>query len=271
VGTNSKIEWTDHTFNVVHGCTKVDGSPACDGCYAWIWDGRKLYDAVTHWGASAPRLRLSDDYWKQPLAWNRKAQREGTKFKVFCSSMCDVFESHTTVEEERQKLWPLIEQTPNLIWQLLTKRPQSIMQMVPKHWHGGFPENVWAMTTAENQQWFDIRAKHLKTVPAKVLGFSCEPLFSAINIGAVLTGIDPKRIWVIAGGESGYKSQCRRSEYAWLTGLRDQCVERRIPFFFKQWGNIHEDGIYDRDKSYRLLDGREWNEFPTSMTKETQE
>ncbi len=29
---NSKIEWTDHTFNPFIGCTKV--SPGCDNCYA---------------------------------------------------------------------------------------------------------------------------------------------------------------------------------------------------------------------------------------------
>jgi hypothetical protein len=32
VAENSKIEWTDHTFNPWIGCTKV--SPACDNCYA---------------------------------------------------------------------------------------------------------------------------------------------------------------------------------------------------------------------------------------------
>ncbi|MEK7856946.1 MAG: DUF5131 family protein, partial [Acidobacteriota bacterium] len=165
----------------------------------------------------------------------------------------------------RQKLWPLIEQTPNLIWQLLTKRPQNIMRMVPKHWSSGFPDNVWVMTTAENQQWFDIRAKHLRAVPAKILGFSCEPLLGPIDIGAALDGLDPARIWIIAGGESSNCAvKCRPSRYVWFASLRDQCQQRGIPFFFKQWGNRHEDGKYTNDKSYRLLDGREWNEFPKS-------
>ncbi len=32
MGENSKIEWTDHTFNPWIGCTRV--SPACQHCYA---------------------------------------------------------------------------------------------------------------------------------------------------------------------------------------------------------------------------------------------
>jgi protein gp37 len=31
MGENSKIEWTDHTFNPWVGCTKV--SQGCDHCY----------------------------------------------------------------------------------------------------------------------------------------------------------------------------------------------------------------------------------------------
>ena len=35
---NSKIEWTDHTFNPWTGCTKI--SPGCDHCYAEGWAKR---------------------------------------------------------------------------------------------------------------------------------------------------------------------------------------------------------------------------------------
>lgn len=31
MGQNTKIEWADHTWNPVTGCTKV--SPGCDHCY----------------------------------------------------------------------------------------------------------------------------------------------------------------------------------------------------------------------------------------------
>jgi protein gp37 len=206
---------------------------------------------------------MSEGYWKQPVSWNRSAESQGKKLKVFCSSMADVFESHPDVASERLKLWELIEATPYLIWQLLTKRPHNILAMVPKRWKSCFPSNVWAMTTTEDQQWFDVRAKQLKKVPATVLGFSCEPLLGEIKLGKVLDGIEPERLWMIAGGESSNSPlKCRPTQHSWFVGLRDQCKQRGIPFFFKQWGNRHEDGVYTGEKSYRLLDGKEWSQFP---------
>ena len=193
----STIEWTDATFNIVHGCTKV--SEACQHCYAELWDKRTLYDDVTHWGQNATRLRMSDSYWAKPLRWNSAAKKKGIQRKVFCSSMADVFEDHPTLALERPRLWELIEATPNLTWQLLTKRPQNIMSMIPTKWAtNGLPQNVWAMASTENQQRFDERVGHLLKVPATVLGFSCEPLLSAINFGDRFDSIDASRLWVIA-------------------------------------------------------------------------
>jgi len=262
MGNKSKIEWTDNTFNLVHGCVKV--SEACQHCYAELWDSRHLYSGESHWGVGTSRLKMSESYWEQPLAWNRKALRAGVTTKVFCSSMCDVFEDHPTVAGERQKLWPLIESTPQLIWQLLTKRPENIMAMIPAAWaNNGLPKNVWAMASTENQARFDERVNHLRHVPARVLGFSCEPLLSAIDFKISLDRLDPKRFWVIAGGESSNSSEkCRPTKHEWFSGLRNQCVARDIAFFFKQWGNCHEDGVYTRDKSYRILDDKTWDQFP---------
>jgi protein gp37 len=60
--------------------------------------------------------------------------------------------------------------------------------------------------------------------------------------------------WVIAGGESGPK--CRPMKREWIISVRDQCRAQGVPFFFKQWGGL-------RPKSGgRLLQGREWNQFP---------
>jgi protein gp37 len=41
----------------------------------------------------------------------------------------------------------------------------------------------------------------------------------------------------------------------WVRTLRDQCQEVGVAFHFKQWGGARPGGE-------RLLDGREWNEFP---------
>ncbi|MEV5786742.1 DUF5131 family protein [Streptomyces sp. NPDC052287] len=59
---NTRIEWTDKTFNAWWGCTPV--SPSCDHCYADTLARRWGHDVFQHRG---PRRMLSDDYWRKPL------------------------------------------------------------------------------------------------------------------------------------------------------------------------------------------------------------
>ena len=123
---NSTIEWTSHTFNPWWGCTKV--SPACDHCYAEVWARRTGHRV---WGAGTPRRHLSDQYWDQPLRWDRDAETLGFRARVFCASMADVFEWGHGLQASRKRLWNLIERTPNLDWLLLTKRPHLVKQTGP--------------------------------------------------------------------------------------------------------------------------------------------
>lgn len=67
MGANSKIGWCDHTMNPWWGCTKVDDG--CKFCYAESLSNRYGNDV---WGPTAGRRQMSDNYWKQPFAWNRK-------------------------------------------------------------------------------------------------------------------------------------------------------------------------------------------------------
>ena len=77
---NTKIEWTDYTFNSWIGCQKV--SPGCDLCYAEALAKRFK---LAEWGANMPRRKQSESYWRKPLAWNKKAEREGVRTpRVLC-------------------------------------------------------------------------------------------------------------------------------------------------------------------------------------------
>lgn len=151
---NSHIEWTTHTFNPWHGCAKV--SPGCKNCYAegqhnFHYSSLKAQQG-TCWGVGSPRLATSADNWKKPLKWNREAQAAGTRPRVFCASMADVFEEQSELSRsfagetaqvpsgpgktrtvrfvdiaaERLRLLRLIYDTPHLDWLLLTKRPEHI-------------------------------------------------------------------------------------------------------------------------------------------------
>lgn len=259
---NSKIEWTDATFNPWIGCTKV--SPACDFCYAEVSTPARTLRASGQetWGANAPRKRTSDANWREPLKWNRKAAAEGRRMRVFCASLADVFDNQVP-DEWRADLFVLIRATPNLDWLLLTKRPQNIAKMLPPDWGAGYP-NVWLGTTVENQTEADRRIPHLLNVPARVRFLSCEPLLGPVDLTAHFLnpqGFTDTPRWVIAGGESG--PGARPTHPDWARSLRDQCAAAGVPFHFKQWGEYRPyvcpgefGGITEVIKPAVIYDGR---------------
>lgn len=226
---NSKIEWTDHTFNPWVGCTKI--SPACDHCYAESW--AKRTGNANLWAGE--RRRTTAENWRKPLKWNKDAEVEGVRRKVFCASLADVFDNQVP-GGWRDDLWSLIKATPSLDWLLLTKRPQNIAKMLPvtSAWLVPLPwpwPNVWLGTTVENQDEMAKRRSHLLSVPAAVHFLSCEPLLERIWLPATDSywhSLD----WVICGGESG--GGARLMDEKWARSLRDECAEMNIAFFMKQ-------------------------------------
>lgn len=253
---NSSIEWTDHTFNPWWGCIKV--SPGCEHCYAETLSNRYGHNV---WGPAktTSRRMMSDNYWRQPLKWNAAAEKAGTRARVFCASMADVFEAHPQVHEARNDLFSLIRMTPNLDWLLLTKRPENIEEMLPESWLDmHMPQNIWFGTSVENQEQADKRIPHLLKVPARVRFLSCEPLLGPVNISQWLkfgefTPYGPRPLhWVIAGGESGHGARPMHPE--WARGLRDQCQAAGVAFHFKQWGEFVPADSRDGDP-FELANG----------------
>lgn len=292
---NSKIPWTDHTFNPWWGCAKV--SPGCKNCYAAAFDHRL---GGEHWGVDAPRKFQSDKYWDAPLRWNEAAVKAGKRPRVFCGSMCDVFEMHSgpimvQLYEARQRLWRLIERTPHLDWLLLTKRPEN-SDLVPADWSLTIlrPRNVWLGVTAENQEHADTRIPRLlaSSWPAKrfvsyepaigpvdfdppycqygccerygrdvALGTDgatpfCGHCESEMGFGAWLDPLNGGIDWVIAGAESGHGARPMNED--WIRAVRDQCERAYVPFMYKQ---KIEDG---KKVELPLLDGAQWAQFPVA-------
>lgn len=133
----TRIEWCDSTMNPWVGCARV--SRGCTNCYAERQTKHWHPDAAL-WEAKGVRRRTGEDNWKGPLRWNQAKQvaafmaEHGHRQRVFCGSLCDVFEDHPGLTRMRADLWALIEATPNLDWLLLTKRPENIERMVPPGW-----------------------------------------------------------------------------------------------------------------------------------------
>lgn len=246
---DSKIAWTDHTFNPWWGCARV--SPGCQHCYAETFAKRVGWNV---WGAQEHRRPMSESYWQQPIKWNREAADAQTPPRVFCASMADVFEDRRDLDDMRERLWVLIERTPNLDWLLLTKRPENIGRLYCDRWSvesdgsGFIPENVWLMTTAEDQTRLDQRAACLADIPAAVHGLSVEPMLGAVDLSGFKFNID----WVICGGESG--PGARPMAVEWARDLRDQCESYGIPFFMKQMGSATMRAMGKTGKGEDLAD-----------------
>lgn len=235
------ISWTDYSFNPVWGCQKV--SPGCAHCYAERF-AKRVGSKV--WGPGSARRTFGRKYWGEPFAWNGIARRKGEIHRVFCGSMCDVFEDHPTTNTEREKLWPLIRSTPNLFWLLLTKRPENIAAALPRDWGGGY-WNVWLGTSIENAG-YAWRARELRAVPAVTRFISYEPALGPPD-GLDLGGI----AMLIYGGETG--PGFRPDDPAWARSMRDKCRAAGVAFWFKQSSGLRPESCIE-------LDGEVIHELP---------
>jgi|TARA_A100001391_G_scaffold205410_1_gene205939 protein gp37 len=299
---NSKIEWTDHTFNPWEGCQKV--GPGCDHCYAETRNARFSGGQAVNWGPGAPRRRTSAANWRKPLAWNAAHfeffAKHGRRQRVFCASLADVFDNEVD-PKWRRDLFDLIELTPNLDWLLLTKRIGNVFRMLPTHdW--ATRGNVWLGATIVNQEEANRDIPKLLAVPARVRFLSMEPLLGPVDLTRIMRsspdsdwaycdnalsgfratkcgGSDgPALDWVIVGGESGPGARPMHPD--WVRSLRDHCEEAGVPFLFKQWGQWLPDSQNQaiigpsgdtqairvgKKAAGRLLDGRTWGQFPKGL------
>ena len=132
--------------------------------------------------------------------------------KIFVSSRGDMLstsgvksapikgDSPAAMQDVRDRLFRLIDATPNLDWLVLTKRPENIAKMMPpfncrKDTNGDgncsrnceqlghrIRPNLWLGTSIENQKSADERIPELLKIPAAVRFLSVEPLLSPIDL-----------------------------------------------------------------------------------------
>ncbi len=234
MATQSKIEWTESTWNPVTGCTKI--SSGCKNCYAERMAKRLQAMGQVNY-RNGFELACHEHVLELPLKW-KKPQ------KVFVNSMSDLF--HRKVSKTFiKKVFDVMNRAPMHTLQVLTKRADRLAELSDELTWG---KNIWMGVSVENDKHKD-RIDCLRYTEANVKFISFEPLIG--SVGKVnLKNID----WAIVGGESG--PGARYMDPEWVTNLRDQCIKQKVAFFFKQWGGIN------KKKTGRLLDGRTWDEIP---------
>jgi protein gp37 len=281
----TKIEWATETWNPITGCSPV--SEGCANCYAKRMSAR-LSGRYGYPADDPFRPTIHPDKLDHPMRWKKSRM-------IFVCSMSDLF-----VDTGPDGSWPFIDHVlrtcndcPQHVFLLLTKRIEAAWYYFNSPVYQGdykrsrlLGKNIWLGVTAENQERYDERWTIAASIPAAVHFVSGEPLLDPIDT----TTHERKPDWFILGGESGPGARPMHSD--WARSLRDQCVASGVPFFFKQWGEwlpfdqaapsqiiqckksrvcIAGDGqsndvdhwlFCGKTNSGRLLDGREWNEYP---------
>lgn len=237
----SKIEWTEATWNPSVGCNKI--STGCKHCYAEVM-ARRLQAMRTPGYEKGFEFTILPDRLEMPLSIKKP-----TKF--FVNSMSDLFHEKMPFEY-LDRVFDTIRRTPQHHYQILTKRANILADYFKDR---QVPDNVWLGVTVESVE-VKYRMDILRSIPAKIRFISMEPLVS--DLGELdLTEIH----WVIVGGESG--NQARPMDENWAVNIKRQCKEQNVAFFFKQWGTWGVDGIKRNKKANgSKLQGKEWKEEP---------
>lgn len=276
---NSRIEWTEATWNPVTGCTKV--SPGCDHCYA-----ETLYNRF-HGVGAFDKVTMRPTRLGQPFRWRKPRL-------IFVNSMSDLFHDDVT-DTYICDVFAVMSLAPQHAFQVLTKRHgrmRSLLsdpafeeairtsarvwkygsgspdrRMDDRHYQTWPLPNVWLGVSVEDQKWASIRVPSLLDTPAAVRFLSCEPLLGPVCLdpwhtehvsGSRCSGPPAAGLhWVIVGAESGRGA--RPMDEQWARDIKDQCVAAAVPFFLKQYA------VNGRKVHLPRLDGRVWDQMPSRL------
>jgi len=236
---NSKIEWTQTTWNPVRGCVKV--SPGCKHCYAEAF-AERFRGVSGHPYEQGFDPILVPHKLSEPATWPHSRT-------VFVNSMSDLFQDAVSTEY----IATVMKVMSKVAWhtyQVLTKRAERMRELLKTDLRRFSTEpHIWWGVSVEDRKYGLPRLELLRDTPAVTRFLSIEPLLE--DLGTLdLTGIH----WVIVGGESGFGA--RRMEASWVERIQLQCEEQNIPFFFKQWGGVQ------KKRAGRLLHGRTFDSLP---------
>jgi protein gp37 len=249
----TKIEWTEATWNPVRGCTKV--SPGCKHCYAETF-AERFRGVMGHPFKQGFDLRLVPEKLSAPLEWKKPRT-------VFVNSMSDLF--HERVPEEYIFHVAEVMMEADLhTYQVLTKRSARMQHLLnSKLALAAKSKHIWWGVSVEDRKYGVPRIGHLREADASVRFLSLEPLLE--DLGELdMGGIR----WVIVGGESG--ASARPFDIAWARSVVRQCREQHVACFVKQLGRRPVDGKSPlKLRNWKGGDPEEWpadlrvREFPT--------
>lgn len=254
-----------------------------------------------HWTG---KVMFVADHLRDPISWRKPQMVfVNSMSDLFHESIPDewidrIFGVMGDCSELREHVFQVLTKRPQRMLEYMNTRSRKAWN-APRMNRSSFPpNNIWLGVSVEDQKTADERIPLLMETPAAVRWVSAEPLLGQIDLESVPT-MEGSIDWVVVGGESGPGARPMHPD--WARSLRNQCVAADVPFFFKQhgewigsdqqladgsdpvlsacevhhrWPNGKLPGPPHFGMNYsirvgkkaagRLLDGREWNEYPQS-------
>jgi len=305
MGDKTGIEWTDATWNVIYGCSRV--SPGCEHCYAESFTHRfagkgQKFEGLTVLKKQGPswtgKIMLSPERLTQPLRWQRPRM-------IFVNSLSDVFHKDVPFEYIAA-MFGVMALAQEHQFQILTKRSARMVEFfewleqrtsvigghakgnklayclmwlkgynddhklgidIPKEILNGEVDLAWPL----NNVWMGVSVEDQPRADERIPNLQKVPAaIRFLSMEPLLGAVDDLDLtdihWVILGGESGPGSRPMAPD--WVRGVRDQCIAENVPFFMKQWGQYDEDGIKARSKKDTgcAIDGVDHKEWPVTAS-----
>lgn len=194
MGSTTKIEWTDATWNPILGCSRV--SEGCRNCYAERLASRfktgpyeglaQIVNGQPQWTGRINKTKklLEPLKWKPVLDYVEDGGDQGADInhyrprRIFVNSMSDLFHENVT-PAQIAKVFAVMALSDGHIFQILTKRPVQMhglltlkaFRLLVADWIDDLAEKIWcAMGT-----WSDlVRVGNNWPLPNVWLGVSAE-------------------------------------------------------------------------------------------------
>lgn len=267
----SNISWTDATWSPVTGCDPI--SAGCKNCYAkreveqrWSKNPKSVF-----FGRAFNDVQCHESALSQPLSWKKPRKifvcpradlfHDDVPFEfidrvfaVMALAKQHTFQVLTKRPERMREYLSDLHPGSKRVLSIRTATAPFMSLAGNPAWAIRFPlPNVWLGVSVEDQDAANERIPLLLDTPAAVRWISAEPLLGPVSLrwlaafpeNSPNTATNPsgrtnhldglRRLdWVVVGGESGQKSRPMSPD--WARGLRKQCADSGVPFYFKQWG-----------------------------------
>lgn len=210
------------------GCKKC--SDGCKNCYIHKGDLKRNVDTS--------KIEKTKDFDK-PL---QRLKNGNYKMKSGLTYVC--FSSDFLIEEAdswRLECYKMMKERADVTFLFLTKRIDRFLKVLPEDWGDGY-DNVVVCCTIENQKTADYRLNIFEYLPIKHKCITAQPLLERIDIEKYLDDIE----LVVVGGESDIDA--RPLDYEWVLDIRNQCINKKVNFEFRQCGTY----FIKEGKTYKL-------------------